>query len=378
MVSSDQATSGSIDARRKDRVVGNSCLSESSTEQSTSCLKEPIDVMRKFAFFLFVLASSVVPAVAGVIVYSPGNNAAVNSPFNLSAWSNWCGTQSVVSTGYSLDSSTSTTTFNSQTINTTVSTSAGGHTVHVKAWGNAGGVCVTDVAVNVGTSSNVPSIASSVSALQALNIWTAVHDSGTPGTSSGWMNIVSSPSMSGAARQLATSYSYYGGERYSIAFGDDESAQNLQLDTWVYLQSPSDGVQVLEMDLNQVLSDGQTVLYGFQCNGWSSTWDFSTNRGSATSPNPQWVQTSSYCNPHSWGTNQWHHVQILYSRNDSGWVTYKTVTLDGKVFNIWVTAYSAYALGWGPSLVANVQVDGSSSGSGGSHVFLDNMTVDRW
>jgi hypothetical protein len=29
-------------------------------------------------------------------------------------------------------------------------------------------------------------------------------------------------------------------------------------------------------------------------------------------------------------------------------------------------------------LLANVQVDGSSSGSGGSHVFLDNMTLYRW
>jgi len=335
-------------------------------------------VTKKLALFFFFALASSAPAVAGVIVYSPGNTATVSSPFNLSAWANWCGSQSVVSTGYSLDSSTSTTTFKSQTINTSVSTSAGGHTLHVKAWGNAGSVCVTDVAINVSTASNIPSGASSVSALQALTSWTAVHDTGTPGTSSGWMNIVSSPSMSGAARQLATSYTYYGGERYSIAFSDDESAQNFQLDTWVYLQYPSDGVQVLELDLNQVLSNGQTILYGFQCSGWSSTWDFSTNRGSATSPNPQWVKTSSYCNPHSWGANQWHHVQILYSRNDSGWVTYKTVTLDGKVFNVWITAYSAYALGWGPSLVANVQVDGSSSGSGGSHVFVDNMTVYRW
>lgn len=333
--------------------------------------------MKKLALSLFVLAIST-PAMAGVIVYNPGNGETVSSPFNLSAWANWCGNQSVVTIGYSLDSSTSTTTFKSQTINTSVSASAGGHTLHVKAWGNAGDVCVTDVAINVSAPSAIPSYSSSVSALQTLTSWTERHDTGTPGTSSGWMNIVSSPSMSGAARQFATSYTDYGGERYTVTFGDDESAYNFQLDTWVYLQYPSNGVQNLELDLNQVLSNGQTMLYGFQCDGWSSTWDFSTNRGSATSPNPQWVHTSSYCNPHSWGTDQWHHVQILYSRNDSGWITYKTVTLDGKVFNIWVTAYSAYALGWGPSLTANVQVDGSTSGSGGSHVFVDNMTVQRW
>jgi hypothetical protein len=335
-------------------------------------------VIAKLSLPLFVLASSTVPALAGVIVYNPANSANVSSPFSLSAWANWCGSQSVVSTGYSLDSSSSTTLFQSQTINTSVAAPAGGHTLHVKAWGNGGDVCVTDVAINISTPSAIPAVSSSVSALQTLSSWTEIHDSGTPGTSSGWMNIVSSPSMTGAARQFATSYTDYGGERYTVSFGDDESAYNFQLDTWVYLQSPSDGVENLELDLNQVLSNGQTMLYGFQCDGWSSTWDFSTNRGSATSPNPQWVHTSSYCNPHSWGTNQWHHVQILYTRNDSGWITYKTVTLDGNVSNIGVTAYSEYALGWGPSLTANVQIDGSSSGSGGSHVFIDNMVVDRW
>jgi hypothetical protein len=335
-------------------------------------------VMRKIALSILALAVSTAPAVAGVIVYSPGNGASVSSPFALSAWANWCGSQSVASTGYSIDSG-STTVIKSQTLKTSVSAATGGHTLHVKAWGNAGAVCVTDVAITVTTSSAaVPTSSSSVSSIQTLNNWTAVHDSGTPGTSSGWMNIVSSPSMSGAARQFATSYTNYGGERYSVGFGDDQSAQNFQLDTWVYLQYPSTGVQILELDLNQVLSNGQTILYGFQCNGWSNTWDFSTNKGSATSPSPHWVNTSAYCNPHSWGTNQWHHVQILYSRNDSGWVTYKTVTLDGKVFNIWTTAYSAYSLGWGPSLTVNVQVDGSSSGSGGSHLFVDNMNVSRW
>ena len=334
---------------------------------------------RKFALLLLVPAVSALPASAGVIVYSPGNNTSISSPFKLSAFSNWCGSQSVTTTGYSLDSSTSTTLFKSQTVDTSVSTSTGGHTLHVKAWGSAGAVCVTDVAINVtSTSSGVPSGAASNSSLQTLSNWIKAHDSGTPGTSSGWMNIVSSPSMSGAARQFATSYSGYGGERYSVSFNDDASAHNFAMDMWVYLQSPSTDVQILELDLNQVVSNGQTILYGIQCNGWSSTWDFSTNRGSASSPSPHWVNTSAYCNPHSWSTNQWHHVKLLYSRNDSGWITYKSVALDGNVFNIGVTTYSAYALGWGPSLIANVQVDGSSSGSGGSHIFVDNMTVYRW
>src|SRR3569833_3205143 len=244
-------------------------------------------MMRKFALLPLVIAVSALPASAGVIVYSPGNNTSISSPFKLSAFSNWCGSQSVTTTGYSLDSSTSTTLFKSQTVDTSVSASTGGHTLHVKAWGSAGAVCVTDVSINVtSTSSGVPSDATSNSSLQTLSNWIKAHDSGTPGTSSGWMNIVSSPSMSGAARQFATSYTNYGGERYSVSFNDDASAHNFELDMWVYLQYPSNGVQILELDLNQVLSNGQTGRGGGRGGGGAGAGGGATSGGAAARPRP--------------------------------------------------------------------------------------------
>ena len=335
-------------------------------------------MLKKLALASFPLIFSALPALAGVIVNSPGNNSTVGSPFNLSANASTCSSQNIASMGYSLDSSTSTTILYSASINTSVWAAPGGHTVHVKAWGNGGAVCVTDVAVTVATTSLVPSNALSVSSIQALGSWIDSHDTGTPGGSTGYMTIVSSPSRSGAARQLSTSYSYYGGQRYTVTFGDDESAYNFLFDVWVYLAYPSNGVQNLELDLNQVLSNGQTMLYGFQCDGWSGTWDFSVNRGTPSSPYVQWVNTSAACSPRSWGANEWHHIQISYSRNDSGWVTYKSVWLDGNQSNINVTAFSEYAMGWAPTLLANVQIDGSSSGTGSSTVFVDDMTVYRW
>lgn len=335
-------------------------------------------VSKKFVIAFFLFVSIAIPSFAGVIVNSPGNNSAVSSPFSLSAFTSLCSNQQVSAMGYSLDSSTYTTVFNAPSITTTVSATTGGHTLHVKAWGVSGASCVTDVAVTVSTSAAAPVSASSVSSIQALGGWTAIHDTGTPGSSNGWSASTSSPSRSGAARKFSMNYSYYGGERYSISFGDDEAASNFLFDTWVYIPSPNSGLMNLELDLNQVLSGGQTVLYGMQCDGWSGTWDIAFNKGTTSSPWVQWAHTGAKCNVLGWSTNTWHHVQLSYSRNDTGWITYKYVSLDGAQQNINSTVLGAYSLGWGPTLLVNVQLDGATSGSGSAAAILDDLVVYRW
>ena len=328
------------------------------------------------ATLLFVATS--IPSFAGVIVNSPGYGSTVTSPFSLSAFTSLCSGEQVSAIGYSLDSSPNTTIIKAPSITTSVWVSSGGHTLHVKAWGVSGATCVTDVAIIVSTSSAIPSYSTSVSSIQTFSNWTAVHDTGTPGSSSGWSSITSSPSRSGAARKFALNYSNYGGERYSKSFSDDESASNFILDTWVYIPSPSSDLVSLELDLNQVLSGGQTVIYGMQCDGWSKTWDISLNKGTTQKPYNAWAHTSAPCNIRSWSTNAWHHVELSYSRNDTGWITYKSVTLDGAQRGINTTVLGAFDLGWAPTLLVNVQLNGATSGSGSASVILDDLTVYRW
>jgi hypothetical protein len=314
----------------------------------------------------------------GPSVASPVNGSSLTSPFKLSASASGCSGQPVSAIGYSVDSSTYTSTVKDSTLDTSVTIGTGGHTLHVKSWGNAGAACDTNVAVNVtGTADFVPGGATNLGNIQTIG-WSAVKDSATGGSASGWTNVVGSPSRTGAARQFVSSYSHYGGERYSAWLGDDTNAVNFLWDGWVYIQNSGSDIANLEMDLNQVMANGQTVIMGFQCDGWSNTWDFTVNGGSATSPKDEWVHSGAYCNPRAWGVNQWHHVQIRYTRSNSGWVTYNYVTLDGNQKNINVTAYSAFALGWRPSIATNFQVDGATSGSSGSHVFLDDLTISRW
>jgi hypothetical protein len=131
------------------------------------------------------------------------------------------------------------------------------------------------------------------------------------------------------------------------------------------------------MDMNQTMENGQTVIFGFQCDGYTNTWDYTKNAGSPTNPSDVWVHSSAYCNPRSWSQNTWHHVQVYYSRDGSGNITYHSVWLDGAQSSINATVNSAFALGWGAVLLTNFQVDGLGP-SGSPAVYLDNLTVSRW
>ncbi|MFP5206374.1 MAG: hypothetical protein ACLGSH_13535 [Acidobacteriota bacterium] len=74
--------------------------------------------------------------------------------------------------------------------------------------------------------------------------------------------------------------------------------------------------------------------------------------------------------------NHWHHIQISYSRDSSGYVSYHSVWFDGAESPINATAFSAFALGWPPVLLTNFQVDGFGSGS--NTIYLDKVTISRW
>jgi hypothetical protein len=318
----------------------------------------------------------------GISVSNPANGASVTSPFDLSATASTCSSQTVSAMGYSLDNSTIATIVSSTSMNAQVTAAAGAHTLHVLAWGNQDASCDMNVAITVTSSAApaapvVPPNAISVSSIQTLSNWTAVNDTAGGGGSSGTMSIVGSPSLSGHAREFATSYSSSGDELYFAAFGDDTTSTNFLYDGWVYLASPSSDIANLEMDLNQVMANGQTVTYGFQCDGYSGTWDYTANEGTPENPSDRWLHSNAACKVSNWSTNTWHHVQIGYSRDNSGNVTYEAVWLDGVEQQLNVTVPSAFALGWAPTLLTNFEVDGLGP-SGSSTVYLDNLTVYRW
>lgn len=283
--------------------------------------------------------------------------------------------------GYSLDNSTNTTIVNSTSVSAQVAASIGSHVLHVKSWGNSGAACVANVSITVveATAASLPTRAIAVYGIQTQNYyWQGQDDAGTgSGLATGTMTMVSTPSLSGYTRKFATSFQNSAGERYWTSFGADTSAHNFFYDVEVYLDSTSNDIANIEMDMNQVIANGQTIIYGFQCDGYSDTWDYATNAGTPADPIDEWLHTTVPCNPRNWTKNVWHHIQVAYSRDDDGNVTYKYVIFDGVRKNINETVPSSFALGWGSTLLTNFQIDGLG-GYGSVNAYVDKMEISRW
>ena len=235
--------------------------------------------------------------------------------------------------------------------------------------------CANSIAASKsGGSSN----ATTVRNIQSSFPWYMTADAATgSGIATGTMSLVSSPSLSGAAREFGISFQNSAGERYWAIFGADPSSTNFTYDVQVYIAAPSSDIANLEFDMNQVMANGETVIFAVQCDGYSSTWDYTTNAGTPQNPVDQWLHSTAPCNPQNWTTNTWHHVQMSYSRDSYGNVTYKTVSLDGVVQKIYETVPSAFALGWSQVLLTNFQIDGLG-GYGSATVYIDSLAISRW
>jgi hypothetical protein len=189
--------------------------------------------------------------------------------------------------------------------------------------------------------------------------------------------MVTSPSLSGSSREFQIQFSNGGDERYSLSFADDTSSENFFYDTWVYVTGSSSSIGNLEFDINQTMSDGNTVMFGVICDGYTLHWAYTVNTGSGSNPSPRHIAKSgSYCDPRAWSQNKWHHLQAYYSRDSSGYITYHAVWLDGTETSINERVFGKYDLGWGPIINTQFQIDGL--GSSHTTVYLAELNVSRW
>lgn len=322
-------------------------------------------------------------SVTDMTVSRPSSGSTLVSPFALKASETLCKSQPVAAMGYSIDDYGDAAAVYGSTLDIQAHSALGAHVLHVKSWGNQGASCVSDIAVNVVPSpvSMLPSNAIGVHSIQTLTNWQAESDAGA-GTANGastygYSNLVYS-AISGLGREFKTSYSHYGGERYYTSFGADTAATHFLYDGWFYLPYPSNNIGLLEFDMNQVMANGQTVIFGFQCDSWSKTWDYTANAGSPENFSDVWIHSAAPCDIQNWETNTWHHVQISYSRDGWGNVTYQSVWLDNVQQDLNVTVPSSFALGWSPTLLTNFQVDGYTDAPASVTVFADNLSVYRW
>jgi hypothetical protein len=222
----------------------------------------------------------------------------------------------------------------------------------------------------------IPSNAISSGDLSGSSRWFWSHDAGTPGSAVGSSQYpIASPSLDGLAREFSMSYSEKGGERFSLDFGTDTESTHFVYDTYVDIVNPA-ALSNLELDVNQVMANGKTVIFAFQCSGNAKAWEYNTWGPSG----PHWHSTGLPCNPETWTANTWHHIQIASHRDSIGHVTYDWVNLDGTYKKIvGATGKGEVDLGWAPgALNLNFQLDGSNANSSSVQIYADKLTIYRW
>lgn len=281
---------------------------------------------------------------------------------------------------YSMDSGRDTL-VKSTFISVQIGASAGVHNLHIKAWGNKGSECFETIPITVLDS--LPTLPANVAAnasIQSMSNWVGEHDAVTGGTSSGVTTLLTGASqVNGPRRQFTFQYASNGGHRFHVSFPGNASATHFVYDTYLMIHSDCGSTNCgnlanIEMDMNQVLADRDVIIYGVQCDGWSGTWDYTV----ISSGRSTWKHANAGCDPHQWTRDVWHHVQLAYSRDDAGNVTYESVSLDGQTTPLsGATGPSRFALNWGPVLLTNLQMDGQGS-SGAQTMEMANTTVYAW
>ncbi len=215
--------------------------------------------------------------------------------------------------------------------------------------------------------------AGTVPNIDSLSSWKCTHDLGTPGSSVGMTSLVAIPSRDGESRRFDVSWSAYGGERCSSKVGvAEDGSTSFSLDLWWYTTDLTH-VRNLEFDLNEVLPNTETVIYGAQCSLALGKWEFTTRVGTS----PRWNVSTSTCGGLAWTPNVWHHLTLRFHRDLVGVVTYDSVSFDGSVqaFNN-ASGASNFALHWSPPglQVVNFQIGGDNSANG-TIAYLDSVTV---
>ena len=199
-------------------------------------------------------------------------------------------------------------------------------------------------------------------------IWCGTKDAGTPGSATFSTALVSSPALDGQARSFTVNLVSGAGVRFSAFTGLNASSTTFHYHTRFRITDWT-GMTHLELDMNQVIPNGKTVIFGTQCNFTFGKWDYTTNvAGSAT-----WNHSNIDCLKVDYPINTWHEIDIAYHRDAAGIVTYDSVTLDGVTTAFTAASGdSAFSLGWdAASNKVNFQIDGT----GATTAYLDEFSV---
>ena len=273
--------------------------------------------------------------------------------------------------------------------NQQVNLGSGAQRTVVQAWDGCGGSTSQQVNLNVqATSENVSGNA--IRNIQAAGGWdqwgefAPKYDICSPCSGVNWnmSQHVGSPSQSGNATRfdiggwvpysdVLWSNKLIGqGSTQNIPDNDHKilpNVHNLQYSVDVFVTNYS-VTQDLEFDVNLYMN-GLGMEWGTECNHLADgDWDVWDN------VNAHWVSTGAPC---SLNNNAGNHVTIDAERLGDNSLLYKTIAVNGQVFNINRTFPPFHVPGGWYGMTVNYQMDGDHRMSSNT-TYLDNLTISYW
>lgn len=202
----------------------------------------------------------------------------------------------------------------------------------------------------------IPDNASCSGVLDNSLNWKGDYDTSTPKIATGTSKYVNADS----GRNYNVVYTNKAGFRFHNSFATVKAAVlNFCTDLYVKCDDWTQ-VQNLEIDMNQVMPDGRTVIVGIQAASGSKSWEFTTTPAGKS----HWNKSNISVDPTTWQSGVWKHIRLFYSITLAGVVTYTGVELDG-VYTPFQNAsgVSILALGWKPIglLLCNFQQEGNTA-----------------
>lgn len=352
-----------------------------------------------------------------VMVSAPAQGARVTSPFFLQAEAPTCGGEQTTGMAYEMDILPSPQVDHgmgqphakgASSLRTSVTASIGQYILRVKARGDSGAYCETDINLNVDTTAGLvpPADALSYPHMEDdgtysgtyahcggatgphKNQWQTQPDCATVGTKTGTTSIVSTPTygFQQDAREFSMTYDIGGGgvRWFDQAMPGQNPATHFQYDAYVNIVDSSN-VGQLEMDINHAITSPTQKLYilAAQCNLMKGRWQV-TVRGKG------WVNTDAPCTRAQLASGVWHHLQILTHHDPDGGtgIYYDAVAIDGNVTPITscivpstgaviACASTSSNPGWAAVIGPNFQIDGAGPG-GTATAYADDFTVFYW
>jgi hypothetical protein len=131
----------------------------------------------------------------------------------------------------------------------------------------------------------------------------------------------------------------------------------------------------LELDLTQVMPNGQACFLCLQSASGSQTWEYTTTPSGKT----HWNASNIPSDHRLWPKNTWKRIRLFSHRDSTGTVFYDGVEVDG-VYTPFTGAsgLSALSLGWAPkTLLLNFQIEGANS-SGAVNLSVKNLNIYAW